>query len=663
MLKHFKVIKLPFCVALYALLHSSIALTQEFEHFTLTPTFKNLIHNPANSLNISSGNDELLEKLTPPELHHSKFDIQTAGVNSNSSFSWDQIIKILHPFLSTQGSINANNSFKEILSWKKDFGGKISNFGSMQWHQPFGYISVNSRRDFEELAPEKIQVDDVLEITIHADTFLKHLADNNLIEITNEQLGAFANLSYHKLFRYKHFKKSLEDAQKADLETLLFPYQFLNFPHLLKISIEDEISSKDYLSLSAGATASATFWGFLKAEANIKSSLEYQHGSAIKMTTSAAGELIYQYKRSNGTKFTLDIDASIAADLLKIIDLTLVKVGYSYSYESQKTSYYQAPVLIWGNETDGTLIPSKNFWVGEEKSTHKESDFISKFLVWGTSSGTNINKHQIKSKNTVVAFKEEWRSKETYTHSLFGGILSNLLGDMLGSFLGFSKKFSHHQSYALSENNDTNTFQLEVSRSLYLDSRNNIWTLGKDKVMKKYILNHNLIPSQVKELWNQKWFKKNILVNDRFSFSNKVFEHFSNIGSYEMQKSSVYLCGLENHPGVDFSSTIQPLLWHMFSWKEKSCLKNSYEKLIKLSEAQNEDSKSKRLYKFLSYFFKHSSNNKSLYTLFPSSIMSHHTVLYGSNKQGRKFKGTYNRGQKEIYNLQKLFLYDLNIWR
>lgn len=654
---------IKYTLILFILTNFNLSFAQEFNHFTLTPTFKNLLDTNFQTLNNNSNNSEFIQLLIPQELESTQNYNLSIATTSNGNISLDNILKILHPFLTSQGLANTNNSFKELLSWKKDFGGKISNFGTMQWHQPLGYISINSRRDFEEIASNKVQVDDILEINVHADTFLKHLSEKNLINITNEQLGAFANLSFHKIFRYKHYKSSLEEAQKADLETLLFPYQFLNFPYLLKLSVEDEISSKDYLSLDFGASASATFWGFLKAEANVKSSLEYQHGSTIKMVVANSGELNYQYKRTNGTKFTLDVDASIAADLLKLIDLTLFKLSYSYQYEFQKTSYYQSPIFIWGDYKSGTLIPSRNFWVGEEKSTRKESDFNSKFLMWGSSSGTSIQKGLIKSKQTEVSFKEEMRSKESYTHSLFGGIVSNLLGDLLSSFLGFSKKFSENQIYALSESNDPNNFQLEASRSIYLDSRNNFWTFGKDKMVGNYILNHNLIPTSVKELWTNKWFKKNILINDRYSFSRNVFSHLSYLGSFDMQKSSVYLCNLENHPGVNLYSAEQPLNWALFSWKEKSCIKSSFDKLKKFVEETNYDNKSKRLYNFLSYFFKHSSNSMALYSLFPSNIMSHHTQIFGSNKQGRKFKGSYNRSSNEIFDLQKLLLYDLNIWR
>lgn len=637
---------------------SSLSWSQEFNNFKITPTFRNMLDQNTSSQVFSMQQEqELVDALVPIKLKNTAPVFNATDIDF-SSIPWDRILKILSPYLINYGAGRAEVPLNELLKWEKKFGGNIKNFGTIEWQEPLGYISIHNRRELDATVASKVEVNDVLEIIINAESFLKHLSNQKLIEISNGQLSAFANIKYHKIFRYKHFKKTVDEARKADLSTLLFPFKFFHFPDMLKLKKEEELSHSDYLSFNVSGSASANFWTFIKAGVSVEASLAHQQATMIKIIKDTQLDDVYQMKKTLATVIKLGVEASVALDLFKLIDLTLVKLSFQYMYEKSKTVYYQAPFT--GNIFNLNL---NNFWVGEEISTSKSVNVDSKFLLWGTSSTTENQYSHIKSETEEAKIHQEWWSKESHVHSLFGGIVNDFVGDLLGSFLGFSKKFSSHQEYSFSQDSTGQEFQFDFGRSMYLDNRKSFWTLGKVKYMNALIQKHDLIPENVKSLWSSKYFQKNIFVHDRFSFSQKVFSHMQWLGPHHFQLSSIYLCDLSKHPAVDVNSLEQPIQFNKLKWKQKSCLKNSYDKLMQIMNTSNSKDKTHRLLKFIKYFLKHSPDNQALYSLFPENILTQQTTFLAKSKSGEKFKTSINRGDIFYPTLNHMFLDRFNLWR
>jgi hypothetical protein len=630
----------------------------DFDSFKATEKFHQLFEESVLSNNTYQQDEsEILNLLTPSKIKNQPQFFQANGIDFNA-IPWDRILKILAPYLMNYGTQRAEVPLDELLKWEKKFGGNIKNFGTLEWQEPLGYFSIHNRREIDASNSSKVEVNDVLEIVINAESYLKHLSNLKLIEITDDQLSAFAKIKYHKIFRYKHFKNSLEDARKADLSTLLFPFKFFHFPDLLKLKREDEISHSDYLSFNINGSASANFWTFIKAGVSVEATLEHNQATVIKITRDAQQDEIYQMKKSIGTIAKLGVDASVALDLFKLIDLTLIKLSFEFVYEKSRHRYYHAPFV-----SNVFNLNLQNYFVGEELSTSKRVNLDSSFLLWGKSTSSESEYSHIKSENEQVRIHQEWWSREVHVHSLFGGIISSFLGDLLSSFLGFSKKFSSHHEYTFAEDTEGNEFQFDFSRSMYLDNRSSFWSLSQVKYMNAFINKHDLIPENVKTLWNQKYFHKNIYVSDRFNFSQKVFSHMQWLGPHHFQISSVYLCDLAQHPAIDLNSPEQPIHFNQLKWKQKQCIKNSYDKLMQIMKTSNPKEKTQRFLKFIKHFLKHSPNNLALYYLFPQNFMSHQTTVLAKSKSGEKFKGSYNRGDIFYPTLNHYYLNRFNLWR
>jgi len=635
-----------------------VCYAANFESFKTTEKFDHLFYENSFSMQIFQQDEsEILNLLKPSKIKNYPTFFQANGIDFNA-IPWDRILKILAPYLINYGAQRAEVPLDELLKWEKKFGGKVKNFGTLEWQEPLGYLSIHNRRELDASNSSRVEVNDILEIVINAESYLKHLSNLKLIEITDNQLSAFAKIKYHKIFRYKHYKSSIDEARKADLSTLLFPFKFFHFPDLLKLKKEDEISHSDYLSFNVNGSASANFWTFIKAGVSIEATLEHNQATVIKITRDAQQDDIYQMKKSIGSIAKLGVESSVALDLFKLIDLTLIKLSVEFVYEKSRHRYYHAPFV-----SNVFSLNLQNFLVGEELSTTKTVNLDSSFLLWGKSTSNESQYSHIKSETEQVRIHQEWWSREMHVHSLFGGIISSFLGDILSSFLGFSKKFSSHQEYTFAKDTEGNEFQFDFSRSMYLDNRSSLWSLPKVKYMNAYINKHDLIPENVKTLWNQKYFQKNIYVNDRFNFSKKVFSHMQWLSPHHFQISSVYLCDLAQHPAVDVNSPEQPIHFNQLKWKQKQCIKNSYDKLMQIMKTAYPKEKTRRLLKFIKHFLKYSTNNFALYYLFPENFMSHQTTFLAKSKSGEKFKGSYIRGDIFYPTLNHYYLNRFNLWR
>jgi len=630
---------------------------QKFDHFELTPKLKHLLNSPQITDSTSAESNELDGLLMPKQLH-SFSNYNVSDLAPMQSQGWDRIIKFILPFLMSEGHQLSWEELEKLLSWRRNFSLGVENFNNMQWTKPFGYVDIASRRDFVNLGPDNIEVTDTLELTIDAQSLLKTLRDNGLIDIAESSISAFAQLKYHKIYQFKHYAKSLEEAQLADLKTLLIPFQFLNFPEFLQLKPGEQISNKDLLSLGIKGSASIRFYQFIKAEIAVEGTLERCSDSTIKVIQDANGQQIYQLKKERGTTARLDISASVALDFFKLINLTLLKVDYQFQSTSSKTSYYQAPYeyILEPNTLDNHLV-------GDRTYKAKMSSIGNNFLVWGNSKGTQQSVEKIQNSTQKLELHHTWWAKDKYIQSLFGGLVNNLMGDILSAFLGFNKKFSAHEEYDLVRSADNKIFNLKFSRSLYLDKRKSLWTNGKSKLVGTLVQNHSLLPSDVKLMWWQGWIQKNILLQDNFELSSNAMDNLRKLSRRDLSISSIMVCNLENHPSVDLSSPIQLIQWNDLTWKQQSCVKSAYEKLKLISDTDDKEKQWKYFSDFIKIFFANAQDSDALFAIFSPEDLQQTTTIHARDHSGERFLANYNRSMRKQFSMSDLFLSQQGIWR
>lgn len=223
-----------------------------------------------------------------------------------------------------------------------DIGGGIVNFSGFSWHKPMLNYDIYVNR---ELAPDLMSdqwiVQDSFTIFIEAATLLSNLQKQNLIQISDAKLGAFAGLTFKRTYTYNHFAKSYKEGLTSDFSTLFLgfkQYHVNNLPYLPEYSV---LKKEDEYTVNGG--------GLVKAP--LSSSIGLAAGALVKKSFSSIVTLqsvgpedndptgkIRISKESLKSDLT-QVQLSLQADFFNLLKISLLEYELDYEFGSSLKSY------------------------------------------------------------------------------------------------------------------------------------------------------------------------------------------------------------------------------------------------------------------------------------------------------------------------------------
>lgn len=664
----------------------------EFNHLSLTPKFIHLLDQEQiehlQSINNSNGSPTVTdtnnsnvvdELLRPDELNnYQNSDLiknpQLNGIELKPD-SWSRFLRMILPFLLSDGQNMSMEQLLHLMNWKKEFNGGLENFNGMQWQKPFGYIQIGARRDFEAIS-SGVQVLDTLELIIDAQSFLKKLEGEGLVAIKDSDLNLFAGIKYHKIYQFKRFAEDMKAAQQLSLDSLLVPFQFLSFPPLFHMDLDNEISSQDFLSINAKLSLSVNFYPWLKAGIDIAGAFELANKTLIKVTKNSKQELVYELSKEGKQITTLSVDGSVALDFFKLLDITLIKFSYQYDSEKSLQKFYQIPyekMLRLDHDAQNyleqfmqgqnvKLQPLQKSWRGEERTDIKSSKVEASVIAWGTNTGSRREEHRIQnSDHNSLFYINNW-GNENFVQDIFGGLVRSIIGDWFSSLFGVKKKFIAHEEYNIEQDEENNSLSATFARSVYLDKRNGFWSSDKDKNVEKIIQNSAIIPKDILNAWYQGWIKDKILIRNEYIFSDQVFKNLENKNDQLLAIGSYQICGgISDATPYLANNGMSRLPWDDLNWKQKTCIQKSFKLLISMRD-DHQLKKLDQLSEFIKFYFKNSQNDFSLRTIWDPSALQFRSRVKCLTNSGKVFVGDYVSNNDEITGVIDYIKSLWNIW-
>lgn len=205
----------------------------------------------------------------------------------------------------------------------------------------FGGFSINANR---QLAPdlfddERWLIVDELTIIIEAQKFLGGLRQDGVINISEQNLAAFAGISFKRVYRITHFASSYKEGLTKDYEKLIFPFKWFKPEMLARLNAYEYLEKEDALSVKAGGLVSAPIGYGLAVGAGVIASYE----RSANITIQALGpddqapvndriRLSYTQEKSAA----VEVQARLQADFLGILKLTLLSYDFSYGLTSSQ---------------------------------------------------------------------------------------------------------------------------------------------------------------------------------------------------------------------------------------------------------------------------------------------------------------------------------------
>jgi hypothetical protein len=578
-----------------------------FSHFQVTEKWRSTILNHRNSV------------VKTDDIYTDLFSFPTSNTNQIglNAEQLGLLLRFLTPLLNQDGLSASQSELTKLAQWKKEFNHGVDNYEGFQWKKPYGYLSVSAKRKFSVNAQGTIDISDLLELEINAESLLKHMSDHEFIAISSDELSLFAGIKYHKIFEFKHHALSMKEALLSPLRPLVLPFQYLTFPFIYAIKEGEELSNKDFLSLNVNGGLSVSFYPWLSAGISVHGSFDLINNVYMRKKIDGRREERYLVQRETSQKASLGVEASLNADLLKFINLTLLKVHYEtrllkekkYYYEFSKSDLVQnAPTqsflsLLWGTQQDQQIL--SQFLMGSEIAVEKETSGGSDLFFWGNSSSKSHKQSILESNQTKVVVDEYAFKQTRFSQGILAGTISTFMGDFLGSFIGPQKMFLKNQSINSTYISENDLYELTLNQLFYLNKFSSSLTSSKKSMLGKFIGTSANIPSPLKMAW----------------WNAEMYKNISYLRSYTLRNNDLYqLIGLEQDKIDQASRSFCQLPLsgkNHLKWKEKSCLKRFIKKLNPVVRNYVDFTSHKsNVDKFLTYYIKKSKGDQALQYLF-----------------------------------------------
>lgn len=227
----------------------------------------------------------------------------------------------------------------------------------------FGGFSVNAYR---QVAPdifddERWLIVDELTIIVDAQGFLGELSDEGIIDISAENLLAFAGIAFKRVYRYTHFANSYAEALTKNYERLVFPFRWFRADQLASLGAYEYLEKTDSLSFKAGGAVSAPIGYGMAVGAGVLASFEKSAELIIQSLgpddqgdVNERVRISYTQEKSSA----VEIQARLQADFMGILKTTLFSYDFTYGQTHSETwhlSLDQASVNAVAMDNDPLL--------------------------------------------------------------------------------------------------------------------------------------------------------------------------------------------------------------------------------------------------------------------------------------------------------------------
>lgn len=321
------------------------------------------------------------------------------------------------------------------------------NHVGLSFNKGFGTFGIELQR---QVAPdlfddERWLVTDTFNIQVDASQLLNRLKNDDVIDISEQNLALFAGLTFKRSYTHVHFADSYEKALGFNLDKLFYGFQ--NFRNLesLRLSPNEFIKKEDSFGMQAGGLGSIPVTTGLAA--HVGALMTYQKLATVTLQgvaeedQSFPGERL-RLSREKTKEVTLGARAGLVADFLGLLQISLLSFDFSYSLSE---AYKQYMALSQGDldelEERGRLGLLKDFLkhreiasevlapyrVTEEQRRLETSRFKYQALLFGGKRDLKTEYIKIVKEGLEHVFFRHHFEKENYRQNFFSRLFFEVI--------------------------------------------------------------------------------------------------------------------------------------------------------------------------------------------------------------------------------------------
>ena len=434
---------------LVLLAFSYSAYSSEFTHIKLNPEFEQYLTQPkskSNSLKSMSKStvpvDNVLKSALLGAALGVKGDINTPiPVDGEESLLYEEIRRHLETAHSQLGM----EQVQQINRFNQQFNLGTSNFSGFSWQKPFGVVQVYvDRQVTPNIFGQNWLVMDAFTFSIEATTFLEKLNEAGLTTMSGTEIGAFAGITFKRVYTYWHYANSYQEGLQSDFTKLFLPFIKFNQSGMETMADEEIMKREDVWTASAGGLISTPPLYNLSFSAGVLAEYDYQNVTTIQnnLKEDQRFKVGVLSKKSVMAGATLELQL----DFFKLIKFSLLRYDLNYEYSSGKEftlgfNNSQFAQIKQNNEQGdefrsilrgfGTVKKLEPYVVRLDESSSSELSQRGSILIWGKLQKSKTETIRVIKDNVTHVFFKNYAQNVKVVQNIFSRIFSAIVYKLL----------------------------------------------------------------------------------------------------------------------------------------------------------------------------------------------------------------------------------------
>jgi hypothetical protein len=327
---------------------------------------------------------------------------------------------------------------QNINRLNQQFNLGTSNFSGFSWQKPFGVVQVYADRQVTpNIFGQNWLVMDTFTFEIEATTFLEKLAKAGLSGMNGTEIGAFAGITFKRVYTYWHYANSYQDGLQIDFGKLFLPFVKFNQSGMETMEKEEVLKREDTWTAGAGGIITTPPLYNISFSGGALAQFDYQNVTTIQAGATADDKFKVGVlsKKTESASTTLELQL----DFFKLIKFSLLRYDMNYEYSSGKEFTLGFNSTQWekvkgsndeGDELrsllkgQGTVQKLEPYVVRLDDTTSSSLEQKGSILLWGKMQKQQTEQVRVIKDNVVRVFFKNYAQNVKIVQDFFSRIFS-----------------------------------------------------------------------------------------------------------------------------------------------------------------------------------------------------------------------------------------------
>ena len=337
---------------------------------------------------------------------------------------------------------------RNINRLNEQFNLGSSNYSGFSWQKPFGVVGVQVDR---QIHPNILGANgkdwlimDTFTFEIEATTFLEKLTQEGLANMNSIDLGAFAGITFRRVYTTWHYADTYQQGLVADFSKLFLPFIKFNHKGIERMSNGEIIKREDTWTASAGGLISTPPLYGLSFSGGVLAQYDLQTMTTVESNVNP--ESRYKVGVSSKKSLAAGITLELQLEFYKLLKFSLLRYDMNYEYASGNEITLGFNNTQWEHVKEsklenkelnsilkgfGTVKHLEHYVVRLDESESSSFEQRGSVLIWGRLQKTKTEQVRIIKDQMVGVFYKNYSQNIRVVQNFFSRLFSAVVYKLL----------------------------------------------------------------------------------------------------------------------------------------------------------------------------------------------------------------------------------------